>query len=120
LKKRRDIVCFFFFHLSPSVSIDEPNIRKHFSPPKHNSSKIFSHTHSTRIHTETGIQRRELGGMTQTPSSHEYKKVLQPETKKQKQSDTGKRERERGGDRENIWGEIRSERKKKKKKKKQI
>lgn len=33
--------------------------------------------------------------MTQTPSSHEYKKVLQPETKKkQKQSDTGKRERE--------------------------
>jgi hypothetical protein len=55
--------------------------------------------------------------MTQTPSSHEYKKVLQPETKK-KQKQTPERERERGGDRENIWGEIRSERNKKKKQKK--
>jgi hypothetical protein len=53
--------------------------------------------------------------MTQTPSSHEYKKVLQPETKKNK--NRHRKERERGGDRENIWGEIRSERNKKKNKK---
>jgi hypothetical protein len=54
--------------------------------------------------------------MTQTPSSHEYKKVLQPETKKNK--NRHRKERERGGDRENIWGEIRSERNKKKTKNK--
>jgi hypothetical protein len=53
------VVAFIFYHQLKTM--DEPNIRKHIPTPKkkkkktkkiqHNSSKVFSHTHSTRIHT---------------------------------------------------------------------